>query len=469
MEITKKSRIENISNEHPKSDPNDEYIILPSSVFKSWVDGLSFEDLLCDYHYNTGTNKNPLFEHKEVKKYALERLRNMSCSGYENGGTALHEFVKKRNLTCIRFLLSSNDIDKNAFDTKMKTALNYAFEAPIDIGIIKTLINKGCDINIAFTDSNKLFTVDVLRNIECVMYLVDVVKFDLDKYELTDQTNHPILTAFRNDIIEAFDFLVAKMPGMGRDHQFKWKGNHFTTLGTICAQEPRNQWFVESIMKMYPKNLFTIPVEYFIEKNEKVKSAHVYDFAIYSKNAMFVETLLKRGDDLDHFNSIGFHPLHTAVKYNNLEIVRLIRKYKLNLPKFNVDVMTKKEPKVTSLYIAVCNGNFEMCEELLGMGANPNARIRNTSILHVEVLKNRVSPNLLELLLKHGANPNYRDRNSRLPSDYAYCFENNNVKTIIKSLFNKPKNFGNQTLPTIGENGKMIFGEIINISETEKN
>jgi len=468
MEITKKARTEDINNEHPESEstaPKNEYIRLDRSIIESWIDKLSFEDLLDDYPYNTETNKNPIFGSEEVKNYALEKLHNISCSGYENGGTALHEFVKKRNLTCIQFLLNSNDINKNAFDTNGKTALNYAFEAPIDIAIIKTLIGKGCDINIAFTDSNKLFTVDVLKNIECVKYLVDDVKFDVEKYEIGDYTKHPVLTAVSNNITEAFDLLTAKMPTSRR---FKWKTGE-ADLVTICAKELGKRWLIERIIEKHPKDSFTSQITYYIGKDKKIHSAHIYDVAIHHKNTMFVEELLKRGDSLNHFNSIGFHPLHTAVKYNNLEVIRLISNHKEKLLNFDIDVMTKNESKVTALYMAVFNGNLEMCNELLKMGANPNAHIQGTSILHVEVLMNRDSSKLLDLLLKYGANPNYRDRNLRLPSDYAYSLRNGTVTKVFKAMFNKPNYFHTKPLPTIGENGKMLFGEIINLSGNEKN
>ena len=90
--------------------------------------------------------------------------------------------------------------------------------------------------------------------------------------------------------------------------------------------------------------------------------------AAYKGFSEVAELLLKKGADLEKYNSVGLTPLHAAAANNNTEVTTILIKYGAH-----VDVLTATMG-MTSLHIGVQARHFEICEVLLKKGANPNIK-----------------------------------------------------------------------------------------------
>lgn len=373
---------------------------------------------------------NPVYDHPHIKKCIGARILETSKEPQKDGGTPLHAFVKNRKIDFVKYILHVDSIDKNAFDSKNKTALHYALEDKIDLDLVKLLISGGCDINVAFTDSNDLFNKNVVKDYMCVKYLVEDIKYDINCYVPQFTYVHPLITAAECDSKESFDLFLNQMDAKctffrqlcisgGTDHINFAHYFYFT----------KKEWIISNLLQKYPKDNLPVPES----DDSNFRYSSFYEFLMRRGGSKFTEELLKRGDSLDNFNSIGMYPIHIAAKNGDAHIMHLIGKYKKNQTNFDPNVRTKDVSKFTPLYLAVNKCDYETCEELISMGAKTNSIIKGTSILHLAVLNNSVD--ICKLLLQNGANPNKKDANGAIPFDYALKFKNNEIINAFRYIF----------------------------------
>lgn len=148
-------------------------------------------------------------------------------------------------------------------------------------------------------------------------------------------------------------------------------------------------------------------------------------------------TLIEYGANVNEFDETGRTPLHWAVLYNNMDIVR-----KLLLAGADFNIRDKKE-KQTPLFYAEKYASGEIKELLLTLGADEYIEdIHNQTYQHYayvrefnDAVKKNNSQQILLLLNGHPELSNMEMSGGLLPLQYA-CI-NNNADTVIELLKNK--------------------------------
>ena len=131
----------------------------------------------------------------------------------------------------------------------------------------------------------------------------------------------------------------------------------------------------------------------------------VLHYAVGSKDARFVRTLIERGAKLEARNGYAFRPLHWAAEAGSIEVVRALVEAgaKLDVKTSVYFIITETR---TPLYIAVEARHLDVARYLLERGADPNivCDTSHNSAL-TEACRND-DTDAVALLLQHGAQPN---------------------------------------------------------------
>ena len=123
-------------------------------------------------------------------------------------------------------------------------------------------------------------------------------------------------------------------------------------------------------------------------------------FAMRKGMADLVEKILKLGVNINKVqDKIGESPLHSAIKANNLKIVKLLLEHKADA---NFENLSGKTP----LQFAVLQGHIEIIEELLKHGAKVDliGGLKVTPLMNA-FLADRID--IAKILLDHGADINH--------------------------------------------------------------
>ncbi len=148
--------------------------------------------------------------------------------------------------------------------------------------------------------------------------------------------------------------------------------------------------------------------------------------AINKHDAKKIESLLKKGADVNATTPKGIMPLHLASMIGDVEIVRILLKHGAN-PNKAVEPWDYKG--LTPLLAALLANKPEVIEVLLKNGADPNAVIEyrdyeGKTLLHVCAMEGYKE--IAEVLLKNGADPDkkclVKDKGKRV-EDYSPIFE----------------------------------------------
>ncbi len=125
---------------------------------------------------------------------------------------------------------------------------------------------------------------------------------------------------------------------------------------------------------------------------------------------------------------LGFTPLHSSVRSNNIEKTELLLEY-------GVDSNAKNEKNFTPLHIAICLKYEEIIELLLRHNADPNTLFGGgfepTTPLDTAVLSEHVE--IVKLLLKYGADPNAYGSSSGTPLHTAAIKNNVEIAELLLS------------------------------------
>ena len=145
--------------------------------------------------------------------------------------------------------------------------------------------------------------------------------------------------------------------------------------------------------------------------------------AISTHNHALTRFLLDRGADATRecpWCKWGYEtPLHCAVRYKNIEALRL-------LLDSGISVDIRPQWGLTALHVAAVTGNMPFVEFLLNKGADINACTRDgTTVLHYAVMNSHYLPGneLVTYLLDRGANVNAVGFYKQTPLHHAKTFE----------------------------------------------
>jgi ankyrin repeat protein len=149
---------------------------------------------------------------------------------------------------------------------------------------------------------------------------------------------------------------------------------------------------------------------------------------------------------------------------NNLEIMKLLIKYGLDINHYNKD-------GYTALIDSIDSDNIESVKWLLENGANVNSKDKNKTPL-IEAAK-QGNIDIIKLLIEHKADPTICDNNKYTP--YVYAVKNNNVEAIeyLKKMPINCSNYYKSVLYHIVNNKdyeileKMKFGSNFTYKEYE--
>lgn len=170
--------------------------------------------------------------------------------------------------------------------------------------------------------------------------------------------------------------------------------------------------------------------------------------------------LLKHGADVNTRSlKAGFTtPLHSAVKYQQLEIAKLLISYKADI---NVQDICSKTP----IFYAIESANFKMTKLLLTHQANISYM---PNLLHIAVQND--FKDIVEALLQHGADVNASDKDGNTALLFTCKTKktgNNKIKgEIAKLLLSKGANVDAQTKTGETTLHAAIQGEFTEVVET---
>ncbi len=165
---------------------------------------------------------------------------------------------------------------------------------------------------------------------------------------------------------------------------------------------------------------------------DKMERSILYD-AIESNFFSIIELLLKHSDTnvgvmMTNIRDInGSIPLHYAIKHKNIEVVKLLLKYKSNC--FIID-----KTGYNSLHLATRTGFYEIVKDIGKIMTNLNSKTnKGESALHISI--NFQYNNITKYLLDEKADPNIIDtENEFTPLHYGVGW--NNIE-IVKYLLDK--------------------------------
>ncbi|XP_045471277.1 serine/threonine-protein phosphatase 6 regulatory ankyrin repeat subunit B-like [Harmonia axyridis] len=316
----------------------------------------------------------------------------------KTGETLLHKAVQGGNLTLVKLLLDTTEINVDTLKKDGETALHIAAREG-NKAITLALLEKGADPNIIANDYTALYLAVAESHIDIVKILLQY-DYKEDKAIIIQQsgTSSSVLKcAVRNGSIEIVELILEA------NRQFP------------IRQQIRKKNFLRSCLRIAVDNghleIVEVLLMYGAKPDYRVKKGN--NNPLYN-NVEIMKLLIQHGCDVNARDDSNWALLHWAVSNRNIEVVTLLIAYGADP---NIEF---QRYKITPLHLTI--GDYacysiprktDSIEEedkeilqllLCGKGINVNVKdINSFTPFDLAVAKDR--PDIVELLLQHKADP----------------------------------------------------------------
>ena len=203
-------------------------------------------------------------------------------------------------------------------------------------------------------------------------------------------------------------------------HIFEYYLKKGANPNTIYSKYPFLYW-------AYVRDFYDVFEELLKNKadpNITIRDTPIIFFPTNFKNGeKYVELLIKYGANINLVNCDKDTPLHIAISFNKLNIIKLLLVNK-------ADLTIKNNKGETPLDIAFIYNQIDNMIELIRNGANPNIQNdHGKTPLHLAINNNRID--FLKVLLENRANPDVQNNKKETPLHIATSY---NKLDIIKLL-----------------------------------
>lgn len=325
----------------------------------------------------------------------IEKEYLLSCRCFILGSS-----FRDTNTICLAHTPSYNPIKKKF--VHQKTILHWAILCHQPVHIIKELIKKGADTTALYEDFTPLLLAIQEGQIEVVKHLIELTGEINARCPKSGATG--LLIAIENNHPEIIKLLLKNgaSPSIPLE-----KTTHYHlsfSVGIECGDTP-----LHIAIKFNRIDL----VKLLLEAEADIEALNkIYDspllVATERMNIEIIEILIKNGAKVnisfskERFRYGGENPLHLAIKFNRIDIVKLLLESKSNVEALN---NTNDRP----LLVAIEKMQFDIAELLIKNGANVNIFFsqqrfhhRGESPLHLAIKLCNLG--LVKCLLDHQAN-----------------------------------------------------------------
>lgn len=370
---------------------------------------------------------------KELMQILLNKGANVSAKD-ARGNTALKMAIYKCNMPLVEFILDKiggiYKLEKNELNDVIEIASRYGcldtikmiskfVEIPFDIAIDQAIANHHLSIVNYVTDlqnQDRLFKAVMSRNIQVAKNYLDKVT----DVNITDRRRISLLTyAVKSNDIDLVKLILDK----GADVNLRgYNSYNQVELPLISAIKNQNLSLVKLLLdRGADPNLQVYKYEY--------GNLSALETAIVKENIAIIELLLSKYE-LNQYNTrIGFvgyaFPLVLAVKQNNQEIIKIIKKALIEKGLYNAESL---------LLPCIEAKTAEFVKELLDEIGNEKIRSKHFPYLGIEALIKAISVGnieIVEILLNKAVDINGMEK--KRPINIAIAHNQFNiVKLLIK-------------------------------------
>lgn len=383
--------------------------------------------------------------------------------------TLLTEALKRGDKKIANFLLEKKcRVKRDGGKDPDCTPLYYAVKLG-DIGIIKTILDRGASCKDSYYNENSPLFLAIKKK---KFYIADLIlsAYNFGREGSEDDMAHFHIACITDNLKMMENFLKHQVSvyGLSTWDIEKWRG--FTALhfvveyDTLLSIAPSVNFLLDHGADLYAQdtkgstpfhlafykyNKFSNAVFPSEAANKCINSVDKNGLSIFhicctKKNLNIIEAFLKNGVDmhaatLDSDKYPGATPLHYAVHYECIEVIKLLLEHgadfnvgdstnrtALHCAFYNgyggiISFLLERIPKdinltdsrgLTYFHIACVNGNSNQIETFLGTGVSPDIHVdlnddyhdSGFTALHFSIDSRR--EDIVELLLKYGANVN---------------------------------------------------------------
>lgn len=342
------------------------YIAVKNNIF--------IVQLLLDYGANIGPGHIRTasdYCNLDVIQLLIDNGVAVNVDGYDI--SLLHKIAYDGSAEVIQLLLDNGadinartDIRSGSYSTPIFSAARRN-----TVDVIEVLLDAGADINDIDAYGDTPLHAAVSNN------TLDVVQYLIDKgayiYSKTDYGETPLHYAARENKLDILIFLLEN--GARSDINEKNKeGKTPYILAFSQGNDDRDEMVLE-VLVSYGATVYDL------DKGGNTKLHLIAESGSYDE----LFQLLNKEKDLDVNLRNGDHetPLHLAIEYNSIDIVRLLLD--------NGADMNADKSGYTPLYSAVGSENYEIIKLLLESGADPEYQAETGSDLHLDSLSGYIN------------------------------------------------------------------------------
>ena len=348
----------------------------------------------------------------------------------EYGYSALHYATINQNLEMVSFLVD-NGADVDISTENDRTPVQLAC-AKGNIGIIKCLVENGCELSGSKYGETPLQTACINNNLEVTKYLVESGS-DIDAYTGGVTPLHVSCVANSVDVAK---FLIER--GADVDAYTSYSDPSCEQMNPLLFAAQSNSIEIVRLLVEFGRCLINIKSI----NSFGLPGRQALHFACANGNVKLVRYLVECGVELHSKTRFSKTALHYACESGSYECVQY-------LISNNVDITEKAGffGDKTALHYAVQSGNFDIVKLLVSMGVDVNAKTRefrertlkefwsyekyerkfegNKTPLHI-ACENGFTK-IANYLINNGATVDIKSQSLRTPFHYA-C-ENGHIQT----------------------------------------
>ena len=227
------------------------------------------------------------------------------------------------------------------------------------------------------------------------------------------------------------------------------RGEELTILHNACAIDKTN--IIEIIIE-YIKKRLKLEKNSSISAEEKAKNEEIFKnfinaktqgdnqtalhYASFRGNIKIIKLLIENYADLNALTSNGYNMIHKAAQGNKPSAIIYFNK------KYNMDLESTDENKMTALHLAASNGMDNSVIYLLSLGVNPNLQDKfGYTALHYAVKKSHIR--IIKKLIQKGADKNIKENKKKMTAitmakNKPEILEIFRKKGVCEKLFFKP-------------------------------